>query len=1286
MWQLLSSHDLQSLFDPTRRDAQALLPLLVRRLVLMSCEDRELPHFRMPAGDDVRMRGWDGALNFTGVHPHVPTGVSVWEISTSADPEGTANENYLKRTEKPLEADPATSTFVFVTSRVWEGGTKWAHDRATEARWAGVRVIDGSALVTWLEQAPLVAVRIADALGRQLRGLSTLEQYWRRSVTHKYSSHVTSDLIIGGRTDDLASLTAWLAAPEGDLHLVGETEEEAVQFFAATCKQLEAASPGREGTARVLFVSDASVTEHLSTLAKSHIVVLTDPVLYPSVKSDPIAHLNFLVPHKRDSRPNTTGPALSLHRLRREAISQALVSLGIDERLAYDLATESKGSLQAVLWMVAKPERGALPWASGEAALDLAPLVLAGQWTADERHPDTDLISRLAQRPYSEIKHTLARWSGPGGPLERRGTIWDWKAWSFAWPSLTPALSPVDLIRFSTLAKEVLGGLETPAAAPRHRYSEALRSGLAGSVLFLAVHQSVVDGVEGRNAASALVRALLGDQNSHIRWLSLGRLLPDLAEAAPDEFLAGLDRLLGDADTAGALFSGPRVLGTSPHTYLLWALERIAWSADHFSQVVLAFGALAAMDPGGNTSNRPRNSLRMAFLPWHPATGATVTERVAALRLLFTQFEEVAWKCGASLLPRGSDIGDPFERPRWRDWASDRSTETLVSDYWEFQTELVRLLIEHAGKSGERWATLLGALPRLLRLHPELAAELLDDLQRLDPTAIASPDLHSLGESARRLVAHHECFPEAKWALKDGDLATLRALRDAFLPRALTDRHRWLFEQWPEFPGEYDMEPAARDQKLQAMRAAAIGEVLVAEGVDAVIRWSADVKDPESLGRALGDTALSGDDETQLLRASLVGARLQGSPSQLSRLGCGYVWRKATISGSPWLEALIARGPPCDTTESTALFAQALPVSLAWTFLAGRTDDVRTTYWAHARFHALSLDDCEHAVPELLRAARPFAAIGLLGLLLHQVDQPTSAEDQRTRLERIVHTVLRAPIEHSPEGEQPPVHSSTVAYHIDAALAFVETRGAPQPTVADLEWKWLPFIEDSERGPKALHAEMTEHAPLFVELLEQAYRPEDVARDDIQEWDSIAQSRARSAHSVIESLRYLPGSDAATRAHSATLDEVASSKLLPPAVGQVEHQVLDRWIKRARELAASHQRLRVCDTHVGQLLAYAPADADGCWPCESVRQVLEELGNENIECGLRCETWNRRGVHFVTGTGEEEKRFAQQFRSWSEQVRLSAPRTASVLRRLAEDFEKEARNDISRGQLDEFDR
>ena len=146
-------------------DAEHKLPGLIRRLVLDTLPESP-SQIDMPSGSSVRLPGWDGILEVGCGNTWVPNGVSGWEFSCNKRITSKANEDYEKRTADPLELKRATTTFVFVTPRRWNGKRQWVKERRKERKWRDVRAYDADDLVTWLEQSPEVTAWFASLTSR----------------------------------------------------------------------------------------------------------------------------------------------------------------------------------------------------------------------------------------------------------------------------------------------------------------------------------------------------------------------------------------------------------------------------------------------------------------------------------------------------------------------------------------------------------------------------------------------------------------------------------------------------------------------------------------------------------------------------------------------------------------------------------------------------------------------------------------------------------------------------------------------------------------------------------------------------------------------------------------------------------------------------------------------------------------------------------------------------------------------------------------------------------------
>jgi len=109
------------------------------------------------------------------------------------------------------------------------------------------------------------------------------------------------------------------------------------------------------------------------------------------------------------------------------------------------------------------------------------------------------------------------------------------------------------------------------------------------------------------------------------------------------------------------------------------------------------------------------------------------------------------------------------------------------------------------------------------------------------------------------------------------------------------------------------------------------------------------------------------------------------------------------------------------------------------------------------------------------------------------------------------------------------------------------------------------------------------------------------------------------------------------------------------------------------------------DDRLGETLAASVRQPDEPWPPKAVREVVEVSRSRNLERGLELGVYNRRGVtvRMPHDGGEQERNLAQRYRRDAEALRFDWPRTAAVLARIAENYERDAqREDQSAEQRD----
>jgi hypothetical protein len=384
------------------------------------------------------------------------------------------------------------------------------------------------------------------------------------------------------------------------------------------------------------------------------------------------------------------------------------------------------------IWNLAKfgdPESEVPEWGKHELSSLVVPAVLLGGWS-ENSVGDKEAIETLSGRSFEEYRDQLTRFVSSDNPLLIK--ISD--AWAISAPAAAFALTARHITHshlqaFSTVVNTVFSEIdptlnlpanERPYAALKGahtRHSTWLRDGLAGALLRIAVigHELERNGIipqqynSCQSYVDSIVRELPGLREDWRLLASLKDQLPVLAEAAPLPFLEALESLLqGQPEKLRPIFiEGEGLFPDASHTGLLWALETLAWEPSYFARVVIILGKLTEIDPGGQLSNRPLNTLKEIFLAWHPGTSANLNQRLDALDLVLGRFDEVGWDLLRELLPKSSDVASPTHEPQWRDFGRSRKEILTNQLVWKAYQAYVQQAVGYAGKRGDRWKTLI---------------------------------------------------------------------------------------------------------------------------------------------------------------------------------------------------------------------------------------------------------------------------------------------------------------------------------------------------------------------------------------------------------------------------------------------------------------------------------------------------------------------------------------------------------------------------------------------------
>ena len=807
-------------------EATHQLPELIRQLILATVP--AVSHLDIPGGSAVWMPGWDGLLAAEAGNAWVPGGSSAWEFGSGKDPTGKANGDYRKRTDDPEGVDAAKATFVFVTPRQWRGKREWVEQRCAEHKWADVRAFDASDLAAWLEQAPAVAGWFARLIGKlPAEGYATLTEWWENWSTVSPPNVISPALVLAGRQEDADRIGDWAMQAPSHYYVRGDTQEEAIAFLASSTLNSDD-EWGATLLARALVVKTAETWTALVGNTSPLVLIRDfDADVSPLVATNRGHHV--LTPLHINA--NTGGNGITLNRLGRDETVPALVEMGLSETRARALTRKTARKLPIMRRFLIEEAGGPIPgWASLDAGNMLAPLILVGQWDEDNEN-DKVVVAKITGLPYEEVaRETTALMRGDDSPVTKVGSQWRFFSHEEAWHLLAPRLTADEVQRFEEAATAILGAESPKFAMPIHErylanihgqvlpHSETLRAGIVRTLALMGSQRDRADHVPAvLHLPALIVRRVLFDKEGWQIWATLDNHLATLAEAAPETLLDAIERSLSaQPDSTAALFAqeGGPFFGGASHTGLLWSLERLAWSPEHFARVAMILARLAALDPGGRISNRPSESLATMFLSWFRVSEASDAQRLETLDTLLGRFSAQGWKTLVGAYPTRFATVIGREPPNWQPWGQDGVPHPNWSERHAFEEGLERLLLQYVGDDAVRWTDVLGILSNMSAGTRQRATELL--AQRVDVVR-QHPESPNLWATLRRELNRHLSFPDAEWAMAITDLEPLAAIYQALSPVEPAETYAWLFDSWPKLPEGTDHEASFEEQCVTAL-------------------------------------------------------------------------------------------------------------------------------------------------------------------------------------------------------------------------------------------------------------------------------------------------------------------------------------------------------------------------------------------------------------------------------------------------------------------------------------
>ena len=1262
---IVQANDLER-FAFTKK-SEAIIPELLYWLVKQSITNASV--CRIPYGDAINQPGWDGIVRAESAFlEFVPDGTSYWEVGTGSNPQEKATDEFKKRTERMSNKDRANASFVFVTPRYREWGepkqTKWIENRKNQG-WRHIRIIDGVKLADWLREFPAVGQWMAKKIGlaETLGGIATPTDHWEiiRTPTEPSDPPLPSRLFTEGREDACIALHELFEGNPSKLSLIAESPTDVADFVAAYFEILE-----NETTLsfayRCLFVADEDAWRSVVELEKSHVFV-ADPRL--GLEDPERADLQTLavrgghsvVVPLMDAWSGEGPKVLQLRSPSQSQIQNILRESGFSEVRSQELARVGGDRVSALRRHLQGP--GLVPqYARRESAVQIAQAGLAGKWNG-KNTADRAAMKILLGKDYGKwIERLRPECLRSDSPVIQFDEKWRFVAREEAWGALGNRITDEDLVRLQRTAIIVLGERDPQFDLPKEeryaagiydkrlKHSRFLREGLAETLALVGSRSKALSSCsigQAENVAGKLVSGLLDNTNWE-RWASLDSLLPLLAEASPERFLDAVQSALQDLDKSPyrELFAQEFSGGLGGRTYasgLLWALETLAWKPDFLIRVVVILAELATIDPGGNWTNRPINSLIAILLPWRAQTCASPDMRLAAVKTTLNEQPQIGWELILGLLPRSHESSSGCRRPTWRNFIpSDWNDGVLPVGYSEQVNNYARLAVGLAKKSTDKLTELINRLPEL----PNFARKsLLGHLSSESVMELPKTERIVIWERLKGVASQHRKHPDANWAMSEKAVAEIDTVVKRLTPESteLEFKHLFSDRDYDLMDGEGDFEEQQR--RLAKVRADAMDTILETGGTLAALAFARSVASPFEVGSALVGI------ENEKIERDFLPSLLNSEDEADTQFLSGFIRGKFRKMGWMWVDRILGDEW---TDKQKSVFLALLPFEGGvWIRVKDQLGvENEGLYWRSVTVNPFSqYKDPTFAIEKLIEFDRAPDAIECIFF--------TIGDDHIFNENLAIRALLAVKDTSSDSRRLVPQHTSEVIERLQKSCAV------DSDVLFEIEWKYLQLLDEFSAGsPVTLEKRLATAPVFFAELIALVYRS-DKEHDNGVEPGEQAKKLADHAYSLLNVWKTCPGT-------------------LPD--GTFDSDAFQSWYEEVTDITKDSGHSEVAQMEMGNVLTFAPPDPCGLWIHTAAATALNGRNAEKMRSGFTSKLINRRGAYWGTG-GKGERELAEKYNQHAVDLDLNGyPRFGAEMRDLAKFYERRAEHESNRDRIE----
>lgn len=731
------------------------------------------------------------------------------------------------------------------------------------------------------------------------------------------------------------------------------------------------------------------------------------------------------------------------------------------------------------------------------------------------------------------------------------------------------------------------------------------------------------------NMISLLVRESL-ENAKWTRWASLRDCLQYLAELDPESFLDVVERGI-KCQSCEILRLFPQKAGlfgtTNYILYLLWSLEILAWSPDFLIRSIRILGLLETLPyKKTNWTNTPKNSIVSILLPWYPQTVAGFSKRKNALLSLKNENETIFWEVLGQLLPTNWRTTTNNPRPRYLVLDIPKEIKITRVEVQKAYDYLLTLAVEEAQCDVTRIVELIDKVEYMNGQTLENYLENIGDCVENN----TKEQIFTLWLKLREKIEHIKLTPEMVIYEK---IDKFQCLIKKMEPDDIRLRYRELYFGSIHYIDKGDYTSIWK--KVEADKSVAVREIFNFYGYKETEAFGHAVKGIEDVASRLG-SSLNVDEQSEIIDACYSGALSKEFTA--SCLGTFLYSHGA----SDVLDTSLRhkdKGFIIEILSKITLSPELIKI-------VNIVLSDENAYWEKASMPYCcdkEENDFFRIILKKLKSCKRYvAAVNIIG----RSDFESAVEANE------IYNLLKL------AGTEESTGSDLIdSYAVKNIIRWFQKQESIDLALrSDIDFIYLPFIDRySGEQPHALNTRLSLEPDYFCSMMELFYKRKSDENNEVELNKGVVDRLC----DILLYYKVTPGID---------------------WNGDFDENRFRDWMNSVKKWSEENDCYEVTMHTVGSGMSYATLDVDKLPPIAIIKELnLSE--NEELRRGYYIGLFNQRGCHYVDPEGKPELELYEDYNNRADIVEAKGySRYADVLRKIADDYKREAMHNIAEGQ------